>query len=676
MPPTPLRDLFEQYRADNQGESWRNSYKAVCSQIADIRSGRQQLTLDFVKQAWTARNFGPASVSQARVGELEFVAVADVLLRITEMVITDPSPETLDNAYAKLQQAKDESKIGWTPWVLTNRLMAAAAPTRYTSVVYKKFYEPLHKWLREEYGLDIPDIGNWANKDSSMRTSLVAHGLSDTDPYLLNTFIWDLAYTTTARPAKKGQTPEQDAQDEDGADAPREIPLPPALNTIYYGPPGTGKTYVVRAMLDAHFVTRTESISNAQWEESLVKEPGWRDVIAAVLKDLGGKATVPQIRKHSLIDAKFRCMSGKDTSRQQRIWGNLLRHSSLDSTTVNFSTRKPPFLFDKLDDAASTWVLLADWEEEAPGAVELLRLFCKGNSAQEGHEKRRYDSITFHQSYSYEEFVEGIRPVLAGEEPGDEDEADNLTYRLHNGVFKKICTDARNDPGKRPYALLIDEINRGNISKIFGELITLMEDAKREGEAEVMEVTLPYSGKPFSIPSNLYIIGTMNTADRSLALMDTALRRRFAFERVDPDPSLLAEKDVEGVRLDLLLKTINERIEALYDKEHAIGHSYLWHVEDRKSLRLAFRNKILPLLEEYFFEDWEKIRLVLGDNQKVALDLGKYCFLTKEDRSARLFGTDVELAQPAPRWKYNTEAMLDPKAYIAIYDPAAVTERG
>jgi len=642
---------------------------AVYSQIADIREGRQQLTSDFVKQIWTAKNFGPASVSQARVVESEFEAVADVLTHITERIIADPSPEVLDEAYDKLKQARDESKITRTPWVIANRLMAAAAPIRYTSVVYKKFYKPLQKWLREEYGFDIPDTGNWANRDSAMRTALVAHGLSNTDPYLLNTFVWNLASTVVPRPIKKGQTPELDSQDEDESDVSSEIPFPPALNTIYYGPPGTGKTYIVREMLKAHFVTRTESMTKEQWEESLIKELAWREIIAAALCDRGGKATVPQIRKHPLVDAKYRCTGKKGN---HIIWGYLQTYSPKDSLTVNTSIKREPALFDKSDDGTSTWSLISEWEEDAPGAVELLSLFREGNHAKERYEKHRYAAITFHQSYSYEEFVEGIRPVLADEELRDEGEADNLNYRLHDGVFKKICTEARNDPEKR-YALLIDEINRGNISKIFGELITLMEDSKREGAAEAMDVVLPYSGKLFSIPCNLYIIGTMNTADRSLALMDTALRRRFAFERVDPDPSLLAEKEMESVRLDRLLETINERIEALYDKEHAIGHSYFWHVMNRESLRLAFQNKILPLLEEYFFEDWEKISLVLGDNQKATLNLGKYCFLIKEDRSERLFGTNTGLAQPAPRWKYNTEAMLDPKAYIAIYDPAAVT---
>ena len=223
--------------------------------------------------------------------------------------------------------------------------------------------------------------------------------------------------------------------------------------------------------------------------------------------------------------------------------------------------------------------------------------------------------ITFHQSYSYEDFVEGIRPTLATK---DSEDNKDLKYTIHSGIFKKICERARNDKDKN-YVLIIDEINRGNISKIFGELITLLEPSKRLGETEELKIRLPYSGEEFGVPKNLYILGTMNTADRSIALLDIALRRRFNFIEMSPRYELLKQKiEVKNDKIELqeLLKAINTRIEFLLDKDHLIGHSYFINIKTFEDLKEIFRNSIIPLLQEYFYDDFEKIREVLniGDN--------------------------------------------------------------
>ena len=162
------------------------------------------------------------------------------------------------------------------------------------------------------------------------------------------------------------------------------------------------------------------------------------------------------------------------------------------------------------------------------------------------------------------------------------------------------------------YVLVIDEINRGDVSKIFGELITLIEEDKRIGKEHQMTVTLPYSRETFGVPKNLYIIGTMNTADRSIALLDTALRRRFDFEEMMPKPELLRGKDIEGVDLEQLLTKINDRIKNEYDRDHQIGHSYLMSVKDKEDLERAYKNRILPLLNEYFYNDINTVAKILN----------------------------------------------------------------
>ena len=174
----------------------------------------------------------------------------------------------------------------------------------------------------------------------------------------------------------------------------------------------------------------------------------------------------------------------------------------------------------------------------------------------------------------------------------------------------------------KPYVFVIDEINRGNISKIFGELITLIEDTKREGMPEAASAILPYSGEPFSLPENVYLLGTMNTADRSIALMDTALRRRFSFEELMPDANVLrkigADK-VDDLDVAAMLEAINERITFLYDREHTIGHAFFTKLKDAPTLdtlKTIFKKSVIPLLQEYFYEDYQKIQLVLGDNGK------------------------------------------------------------
>lgn len=222
--------------------------------------------------------------------------------------------------------------------------------------------------------------------------------------------------------------------------------------------------------------------------------------------------------------------------------------------------------------------------------------------------------VTFHQSMSYEDFIEGIKP-----EPTKDGK---ITYAVKNGIFKELCAKAEKDKSQN-YVMIIDEINRGNVANIFGELISLIEDDKRLGASEELHAELPYSHTIFGVPKNVYIIGTMNTADRSVEALDSALRRRFTFKEMMPKSELVPkENDVRSI-----FEIINQRIEVLKDREHQIGHSYFMGVENEDDLKGVFYDKIIPLLQEYFYGDYEKIQLVLGEG-----------FVKKESESVKFAG--------------------------------------
>lgn len=287
---------------------------------------------------------------------------------------------------------------------------------------------------------------------------------------------------------------------------------------------------------------------------------------------------------------------------------------------------------------------------------------------------------TFHQSYGYEEFIEGIRPVLDANGNSDQTKGE-IRYEIKAGAFKDFCDTARLtvetgnniDELEKNYVFIIDEINRGNISKIFGELITLIETTKRLGLDEEVKVRLPYSGNEFGVPANVYILGTMNTADRSIALMDTALRRRFSFIEMMPKSEVLADLNVGSIKVNSkilnvveMLDVINKRIEFLYDREHTIGHAFFTDLKDNATLEKLseiFQKNVIPLLQEYFYEDYEKIQLVLGDNKKSSDD---YKFIIRKEESANsIFNGNPEL-DSMYTYSLNKEAFKHIESYIEI----------
>jgi hypothetical protein len=417
-----------------------------------------------------------------------------------------------------------------------------------------------------------------------------------------------------------------------------------AINKILYGPPGTGKTFKLKDNYFPMYTTKETSLSSEQHFKNVVSECSWWQVIAIALIQMG-KTKVSDLANHKWVLQKAQ-LSNSSTLRPT-IWGQLQSHTVDECEFVNVKAKQQPFIFNKTQD--SYWEIL---EEEVKEKVpELYDIIDSVENFKPSSEKeiQRYIFTTFHQSYSYEDFIEGIKPIMIdGEEDG------NVAYHIEDGVFKQLCKKAEMDPDNR-YAIFIDEINRGNISAIFGELITLIEQDKRKGAANAMSALLPYSKKHFSVPQNVDVYGTMNTADRSVEALDTALRRRFSFEEMLPQPALLKDKGEKGsgkvgeIDLEELLSTINERIEALVDRDHTIGHAFFMEVDSPDSLRNVFANKVIPLLQEYFYGDYAKMEMVIGPD-----------FFNGEKRKKKVIfaiqNEDIEI----PTGNYELMNILDP----------------
>lgn len=402
-----------------------------------------------------------------------------------------------------------------------------------------------------------------------------------------------------------------------------------SLNTILYGPPGTGKTFELLRLIDNYSISAEESNKDLKLYD-FVKNYTWWEIIAMALFD-SNKSLVPDLLKHPLIKSKQAENSIKNLS--NRLWYTLQTHTVDDCPNVKYERRTGDKIFFKEID--SVWRLNSLEDINA----QYDYLINDWEAIQNADSKSNAPSISFftcHQSLSYEDFIEGIKPVF--DEETKQGERNNLTYSVRKGLFYNACEKASIQAGyasleesikdtkenrKRKFGLalqenkvhyiLLDEINRCNISAVFGELITLIEEDKRLGaDNEVSNIQLPYSQSYFGVPLNLKIIGTMNTADRSVEALDTALRRRFEFIPKMPKEHEL-KANIEGISLSVMLTTLNERLRILKDNDHTIGHAWLWDVKTLEQLKKVFASKILPLLQEYFYNDYEKLGLVLGD---------------------------------------------------------------
>ena len=393
---------------------------------------------------------------------------------------------------------------------------------------------------------------------------------------------------------------------------------PATVNLILYGPPGTGKTY--QTAWEAVRLCLGEQIA------SDLKGKAQRAELMNTYRDLVSKGRIEFVTFHQSM------------SYEEFIEGLRPTTGNAEDKTADTGFRLEPVagIFRRISECAKDACdkPLNSTEAHQQNDTATTQLFTVGTmpSGRKGTLRdtaqdvaRRIDSAN-PDGFSLEQYLDALNQESqkTGEKPTN-GWHEWLTWVTHAKQSWLVPIDQKGErpdglgkanrkPAREPenFVLIIDEINRANISKVFGELITLLEPDKRLGMDNEICLTLPYSRTSFGVPRNLHIIGTMNTADRSIALLDTALRRRFSFKELMPDPSILSS-DVDGVDLQKLLSTINERIEYLFDRDHQIGHAYFTGCQTRGDIETVMRDKVIPLLAEYFYEDWSKVAAILGD---------------------------------------------------------------
>ncbi|WP_394210061.1 McrB family protein [Psychrobacter piscatorii] len=385
-------------------------------------------------------------------------------------------------------------------------------------------------------------------------------------------------------------------------------------NIIYTGVAGTGKTYRL-LQIAKQYTDYLPETNNEALLGQLLQSLSWREVLCLIFLDLrAGQQDLVKVRE--LVDHPFFITKAAQNSRDKNLestaWLELRRHSPIDSKTVSFDNRASQAYFDK--DNSGAWYLL-------PESVVLLTEFSQqlAEFQQAQHDsqsnqnqnsgQQRFSMVSFHQAYGYEEFVEGIRPVMSGSIHANNSHSSNtqMSYAVQDGAFLKLCQRAARDPQHR-YAMLIDEINRANVSRVFGELLSLIEQDKRAGKPNAMMVHLAYSGRAFSVPANVDIYATMNTQDHSLAPLDMALRRRFRFIDCPPQPELLPivgcmsdttnRAEADTVDLSKLLTGLNMRITQTLGAEAQLGHAFLFAVDDLEQLQMVLVEQIIPQLAQ------------------------------------------------------------------------------
>lgn len=495
------------------------------------------------------------------------------------------------------------------------------------------------------------------------------------------------------------------------------------LNQILYGPPGTGKTFATiqkaLAIIEPGFTGNREE-KKRRFDDYVAAERikfvtfhqsfSYEDFVEGIR---GGTNEATRQIEYAVEDGVFKKMcnaarrrlvqsAGKPIDlKGRRIWKVSLGEAGIDESVYEDCIRQGLALIgfgadadysgvQTRDDIAQRYRQTTTQAATSDYAVTALNIFIRqvkvgdlfvvtqGNLRFRAIGEVTSDYLLVpreNDSYSQGRKINWLRVYDTGLPYAElmENRFSQMTiYELRSGSINmdklaKLLAPAEEAEENAPRVLVIDEINRGNVSRIFGELITLIEESKRAGRPEELRATLPYSHDTFTVPDNVYLIGTMNTADRSLAGLDVALRRRFVFEEMPPRPEMLGV--VSGIDLRQLLTVMNARIEALLGRDHLLGHAYFIGIQSLDELKDVFRRQIVPLLQEYFFEDWERIALVMNDPRKAKANR----FLSRQAHDEHVLFGKAGVASGS-RWQINPEAFEMPESYLGIYSLAEAAQ--
>ncbi|WP_409420818.1 AAA family ATPase [Pseudaeromonas sp. ZJS20] len=673
-------------------DDWKPYYRSRIETISTIRNGKQALDESTLEWLWREKNNGVCSIGSGQLYNEEYKNNVDFFKAVTKDVMKNPSKEIYDKILIDWSGRQNKGLFSRRLEAVVRRVFSAMAPERYTTIMNVDDCRKLLNHLASDFELPYQQSRDWFELNHSIKDAMKKAGLPS-DTHVDNNILAWMLYTTFAD-QKTDITLSENAtvSTHFNADIPTMTTASP-LNQILYGPPGTGKTYnsinkaveildpecwrsnqddsnQARATLKArfdelvnmgqiHFVTFHQSFSYEDFVEG----------IRAVTDN-----TTEQLR-YTVIDGIFKSCCMRDEKKLQ-IRRPEIQNASMDIDKINiihFRFGAEGEYNDEIKSAIDSGQLKLDNEIAATGDLIVLAdgntyLVAIGRVTHLDNTSQTM-SISWLKTYQVplqlKMLVPNPSPVHQVYKLKDE--------RINKDYLKTLLSEEQEETSdgikNSKRVLIIDEINRGNISRIFGELITLIEPSKRQGADEALEVILPYSKKRFSVPDNLYLIGTMNTADRSLAGLDIALRRRFTFVEMPPKPELLKDTDIDGLNIGQLLEVMNQRIEVLLDRDHCLGHAYFLPLKQEQTLdKLAsiFRNQILPLLQEYFFEDWQRIEWVLNGHRAKDKSL---CFIKQPDgdnQLNQLFGESLLKHLQDRRWQINEAAFGNIESYHQI----------